>query len=161
MGGLPRPAPDAAFQRTRQTLDPEAAWRNLAPGGRRRPSPRALLVGGVGGAAALAVAVSSIAGVLGNGSQASSSPSPQLASSAESGTPADSTGSVGPSPSSAQGVEPTVAGSAAPTSFSYVVQSGDTLNLIATRFGTTVDAIRQANGLSSDVINVGQVLTIP
>ena len=58
-------------------------------------------------------------------------------------------------------MEPTVAGSAAPTSFSYVVQSGDTLNLIATRFGTTVDAIRQANGLSSDVINVGQVLTIP
>jgi LysM repeat protein len=33
--------------------------------------------------------------------------------------------------------------------------------VIAARFGTTVDAIKAANGLSSDVINVGQRLTIP
>jgi len=42
-----------------------------------------------------------------------------------------------------------------------VVQEGDTLNGIAVQFGTTVEAIRQANGLPSDVINIGQVLIIP
>jgi LysM repeat protein len=41
------------------------------------------------------------------------------------------------------------------------VQSGDTLGLIAARFGTTVDEIMVTNGLTSDVINVGQRLTIP
>jgi LysM repeat protein len=41
------------------------------------------------------------------------------------------------------------------------VQEGDTLNAIAVRFGTTVEAIRQANGLPDDVINIGQVLVIP
>ena len=55
----------------------------------------------------------------------------------------------------------TPAVSVAPTPTSYVVQQGDTLSLIADRFGTTVDAIRAANGLNGDVINVGQVLTIP
>jgi LysM repeat protein len=43
-----------------------------------------------------------------------------------------------------------------------VVQQGDTLSIIATRFGTTVSALQAANGLgNSDVINVGQVLVIP
>jgi LysM repeat protein len=44
----------------------------------------------------------------------------------------------------------------------YVVQGGDTLSLIANRFGTSVEALRIANGLkSADVINIGQVLVIP
>jgi murein DD-endopeptidase MepM/ murein hydrolase activator NlpD len=44
----------------------------------------------------------------------------------------------------------------------YVVQSGDTLFLIATRFRTTVVAIKQLNGLgTSDLIQVGQKLLIP
>ena len=43
----------------------------------------------------------------------------------------------------------------------YTVQRGDTLYAIAQRFGTTVAAIRSANNLSSDSINVGQRLTIP
>ena len=34
-----------------------------------------------------------------------------------------------------------------PAQTTYVVQEGDTLNAIAVRFGTTVEAIRQANGL--------------
>jgi LysM repeat protein len=42
-----------------------------------------------------------------------------------------------------------------------VVQQGDTLNAIAVQFGTSVEAIRAANGLPSDVINIGQVLIIP
>lgn len=43
----------------------------------------------------------------------------------------------------------------------YTVQAGDSLWLIAQRFGTTVDAIKRANNLSSNLINVGQVLKIP
>lgn len=43
----------------------------------------------------------------------------------------------------------------------YIVRWGDTLFSIARRFGTTVDAIKAANGLTSDFIVVGQELTIP
>lgn len=45
--------------------------------------------------------------------------------------------------------------------FSYTVKSGDTLWLLANRFGTTVNAIMNLNGLTSDLLNVGQVLLIP
>ncbi len=46
--------------------------------------------------------------------------------------------------------------------FLYTVQSGDTLSALALRFGTTVDAIVSANGLTSgDFITVGQQLLIP
>lgn len=44
----------------------------------------------------------------------------------------------------------------------HTVQPGDTLFLIAQRFGTSVDAIAKANGISDpNVIEVGQVLQIP
>lgn len=44
----------------------------------------------------------------------------------------------------------------------YVVQPGDTLFSIAQRFGTTVQAILQANNITDpNLITVGQVLTIP
>lgn len=42
----------------------------------------------------------------------------------------------------------------------YTVQPGDTLFSIAQRFGTTVEAIAVANGLSSDLIFVGQELAL-
>jgi len=45
---------------------------------------------------------------------------------------------------------------------SYTVQAGDTLFAIALRYGTTVDAIVQLNGLTNpDVLKIGQVLQIP
>lgn len=47
------------------------------------------------------------------------------------------------------------------TSFSYTVKSGDTLWMIARRFGTTVNEIMKLNGLTSDLLRVGQVLQIP
>lgn len=45
--------------------------------------------------------------------------------------------------------------------FEYVVRSGDTLWLLAGRFGTTVDAIRNLNGLPNDNLSIGQILKIP
>ncbi|MDE5818999.1 MAG: LysM peptidoglycan-binding domain-containing protein [Lachnospiraceae bacterium] len=45
--------------------------------------------------------------------------------------------------------------------FEYTVRSGDTLWLLAQRYGTTVSAIKNLNGLSSDILNIGQVLKIP
>ncbi len=43
----------------------------------------------------------------------------------------------------------------------YTVQAGDSLWLLARRFGTTIEKIMQLNGLTSDLIDVGQVLKIP
>lgn len=43
----------------------------------------------------------------------------------------------------------------------YVVRAGDTLWLLSRRFGTTVDEIKRLNGLTSDLLNIGQVLKIP
>jgi LysM repeat protein len=42
----------------------------------------------------------------------------------------------------------------------YIVQEGDTLWSIAARSGTTVENIRSLNGLTSDIISVGQRLII-
>ncbi|MFO7609184.1 MAG: peptidoglycan DD-metalloendopeptidase family protein [Candidatus Krumholzibacteriia bacterium] len=42
----------------------------------------------------------------------------------------------------------------------YVVRRGDNLTVIARHFGTSVDALRRANGLSGDLLGVGQVLRI-
>jgi murein DD-endopeptidase MepM/ murein hydrolase activator NlpD len=42
----------------------------------------------------------------------------------------------------------------------YRVRRGDNLTAIAQRFGSSVGALKQANRLSSDLIHVGQVLTI-
>jgi cell wall-associated NlpC family hydrolase/LysM repeat protein len=43
----------------------------------------------------------------------------------------------------------------------YTVSRGDTLSGIARRFGTSVQALRSANGLRSDLIRPGQRLVIP
>lgn len=43
----------------------------------------------------------------------------------------------------------------------YVVQPGNTLYYLAEYFGTTVDRIQSANGLTGSMIRVGQVLLIP
>lgn len=48
-----------------------------------------------------------------------------------------------------------------PTPVVYVVQQGDTLAAIAERFGVTVEALRAANNLNSDALQVDQQLLIP
>ena len=51
---------------------------------------------------------------------------------------------------------------ATPTPVTYVVQSGDSLSVIAARYGVDVELLAQANGISDpNVIKVGQVLVIP
>ncbi|MDE6700303.1 MAG: LysM peptidoglycan-binding domain-containing protein, partial [Acetatifactor sp.] len=53
------------------------------------------------------------------------------------------------------------AGASSVPYFEYTIRSGDTLWQLASRYGTTVNAIKSLNGLSSDILNIGQVLRIP
>ena len=62
-----------------------------------------------------------------------------------------------PSPSPAPSPTPGAGGN----SFAYTVRSGDTLWILANRYGTTVDAIKKLNGLTSKSLQIGQVLRIP
>lgn len=48
----------------------------------------------------------------------------------------------------------------APVLAAYTVQSGDSLSRIASRFDTTVKAIKELNGLKSDNIGIGQELKL-
>lgn len=43
----------------------------------------------------------------------------------------------------------------------YTVKSGDSLYSISQKYNTTVDAIKKANNLTSNLLSIGQVLTIP
>ena len=56
---------------------------------------------------------------------------------------------------------PTSGSTPGPSGSTYTVRSGDSLFLIASRFGVTVSALRSANGLSNDWIYPGEVLRIP
>ena len=161
--GLPRVAPDVDFGRTRLVLEPEAAWRGLASSPTTRISRPAVLVA----AAALAVigllVLGSVLGILngapGESASPTASPSPSPSASPVASSPP---ASAAPSaPASAPVPSPTPVVTPAPSQRTYVVQQGDTLNDIAQRFGTTAAAIKAANGLTSDTINVGQVLIIP
>lgn len=173
MRGRPGPArgavgvpPDLAFASTRLIMEPEPAWRSLGGGASGR-GRRLLVVGGLGVAAALTVAAGSATGLFGGGTGSpgagSATPSPSVVppvgtSAVPSATPATS---ATLSPTASLPSTPAPAGSVAPTPRTYVVQADDSLSLIAARFGTTINAIRTANGLTTDVINIGQVLIIP
>jgi len=47
------------------------------------------------------------------------------------------------------------------TGNTYVVKSGDSLYQIARNYGVTVDALKQVNNLTNDLLSIGQVLKIP
>jgi LysM repeat protein len=72
--------------------------------------------------------------------------------------PAGAGGSA-PAPAAAPGAAPAPAASAAASA--YVVKAGDSLSKIAARNGTTVAALRQANNLRGDTIQIGQSIVIP
>ena len=45
--------------------------------------------------------------------------------------------------------------------YEYTVQSGDSLFLIAKAFDSTVQKIKEVNGLKSDRLSIGQKIKIP
>jgi LysM repeat protein len=157
--GLPRVAPDVAFGNTRLVLEPEAAWRNLASSPTTRLSRPAVLVAAAALAVIALLVASSLLGFL-KGAPVAESATPTPSPSVAPSVPA----SVAPSLAeiSAAG-SPSLApvGTPAPQQTTYIVQQGDTLGVIAKRFGTTVQAIMAANGLPNDEINIGDVLIIP
>jgi LysM repeat protein len=164
----PAPAPDAHLARTRMVLEPEARRTGtgaLAPFGM---SPRRWAVAGGVAVVGLAAAATAMAGGFNGIGQrpagAAFTPTAEPASVTPLPT-AESTAEPTPRPTPVPTAErtrrPHASQSAAPEPQTYVVIAGDTLSRIATQFGTSVDAIKQANGLNSDVINVGQVLLIP
>lgn len=86
------------------------------------------------------------------------SPAPTLDASQTPGP----TGTPAPTPTPTVGPTPVPTVTPAPTArTSYTVKSGDTLYGIAGSFGTTVAAIKELNGLTSNTLHVGQVLLIP
>ena len=163
-----------ALLSTRLFLAPQPAWRGFA--GRARRSRSMLVVGGVAGIAAIGITGAAVAGSL-IGADADPSPSPTASASPTPTT--ELTPSVTPSPSSTSSPTPVPTSSPTPVptpsptpvvtpaptpppQTTYTVVAGDTLALIADRFGTTVAALQAANGIDDpNTINVGQVLIIP
>ena len=67
-----------------------------------------------------------------------------------------------PTPAPTPTPKPTAAPTPAPTQVTYVVKTGDQLARIAARYGVTVKAIQEANGIKDpNLITVGQRLVIP
>ena len=56
---------------------------------------------------------------------------------------------------------PAGSAAAADSDGTYTIKSGDNLGSIAKRHGTTVAKLRDANGLKTDQIKVGQKLKVP
>ncbi len=93
---------------------------------------------------------------------ASSSARPSASPSASSSAKPTPTPTEKPTPTPTKTVVPTKSPTPTPTPkvVTYVVVAGDTLTKIANRFGTTVSAIKAANGLIRDQVNIGQKLVI-
>jgi LysM repeat protein len=93
----------------------------------------------------------------------SAAPSRTPAASRSATTP-DATASTEATASSGSTPRPSVSASPKPTATArrtYTVKSGDTLYEIAVTYGTTVEALKQLNKLTSSTLHPGQVLRIP
>ena len=63
---------------------------------------------------------------------------------------------------SLEGLVPLTTPLPSPTPFTYTVQAGDSMSLIAEKFGVSLDDLQAANPeISSNAMSVGQVLHIP
>jgi LysM repeat protein len=172
---------------TRLVLTPEPAWRGIAGRARAARTGTAAALGagavalGVIGVAASTMLPGSpvdLAELLGpppssdaTGTAAASAtpepvrtatPLPSMSGSVPAATPSST-----PGPSATATLVPTAAPVATPAptptrQVTYTVAAGDTLALIAQRFGTTVAALEAANGIEDpNEIIIGQVLVIP
>ncbi len=90
---------------------------------------------------------------------ATATTSPEATASPETSPSATSASTTTPTASATE--PPAATPTPTPRSAFYTVVAGDTLFSIARRFGTTVEAIQELNGLSGTTITVGQVLRIP
>lgn len=89
-------------------------------------------------------------------------PSPSVApSTAPSAAPPASAGASPAASGAVSGATGTPAVSPPSFSTTYVVKKGDNLYGIAGHFGTTVPAIKELNGLTSNDLHIGQELKIP
>ncbi|HEX5039242.1 MAG TPA: LysM domain-containing protein [Candidatus Limnocylindria bacterium] len=161
------------FVSTRLLLAPQPPWRGIA--GRARGSRTATVVAVGAGIATMGVATAAVAGALladRPAAVATSEPTPTMrltpspterptpAPTAEA-TPTPTPVPATPAPTAAPTPPPTPAPTPVPVR-TYTVAEGDTLALIAERFGTTVSALQAANGIEDpDEIVIGQVLVIP
>ncbi|MBI5879289.1 MAG: LysM peptidoglycan-binding domain-containing protein [Chloroflexi bacterium] len=94
-----------------------------------------------------------------------SDPTPTATVAVTSAPPATATDAPAPpTPTATSTPAPTATATATarPATTQYTVQPNDTLGAIALKFGTTAEAIMQANGITDPrFVRVGQVLTIP
>jgi len=131
-----------------------------------------LLLAGLLVAAFAAVAVARLSGSggpLGVGASETSTPTASPVATAPAASPTlEPTLTPTEAPTEAPSIAPTEAPAVAPTAAptaaheTYIVKSGDTLERIARRFGTTVDAIMELNGLTDrNRLSIGQRLLIP
>lgn len=167
---VPTPSADALITRTRLVVEPDARRvRGMGEAPMGLSAQRWLVAGGVA-LVGVAAAATAVAGGFGGGPgrQADASASPTASPTVTARPSASAAAEPTPEPSTSQPTEATpkptrsaAEPTATPPPTTYTVQEGDTLNGIAVQFGTTAAAIRQANGLPSDVINIGQVLMIP
>jgi LysM repeat protein len=168
----------AGLVSTRLLLAPQPAWRGIA-GRTTAARPLSLLAAGAG-ILAVGIGTAVVAGAIKTPAlvavDATPSSSPSAASTPRPTSTLRPTPSATPSPTPAvtpgvtpiQTPEPTPVPTAAPTPAppsaprTYTVQQGDTLAAIAQRFGTTTEALQQANGIDDpNQIVIGQVLVIP
>lgn len=150
-------APDATFASTRLIAEPTP--RAIMQGQPRRLGRAVLIVAAIlaGGAIVAWLALGGLDRLPGFGQ-----PSPTPSAGASTSPESSETVTEPASPSAIASPTPTPAPTPpAPTPVTYVVQAGDTLNAIAARYGTTAQAIMEANQLTSEIIQVGQVLIIP
>jgi LysM repeat protein len=166
----------AGLVSTRLLLAPQPAWRGIA-GRSTAARPLSVLAAGVG-ILAVGIGAAAVAGVIKTpalvavdatpSSSASASATPRPTSTPRPTPSATPSPTLSPTPSPTPTALPTPVPTAAPTpappaaARTYTVQQGDTLAAIAQRFGTTTQALQQANGIEDpNQIVIGQVLVIP